>query len=98
MLKSSRKLLIPDNFYQIVMSVVDRQACPNVRNVVLKALDYLDSCMVGDFAFMADAVQLFQNIVVDMSGIAENILEVVNALHRIISWPFSTIFKIQSCQ
>ena len=60
-----------------MLSAVDQEVCPNVRNVVLKALDYLDSCMVGDFAFMADAVQLFQAIVADMAGIAENIEEVV---------------------
>jgi hypothetical protein len=32
--------------------------------------------MVGDFAFMADAVQLFQAIVADMAQIADNIEEV----------------------
>ena len=60
-----------------MLSTVDQEVCPNVRNVVLKALDYLDSCMVGDFAFMADAAKLFQAIVADMAGIAENIEEVV---------------------
>ncbi len=59
-----------------MLETVRQKVFPNVRNVVLKSLDYLDSCMVGDFAFMADAVQLFQAIVADMAQIADNIEEV----------------------
>ena len=72
MLKSSGRLLIPETFYRTVAQKLDKYG----RQIVGKSLDCLNSDTTGEISFMADAVQLLDDILHDLNEIAGNLEEV----------------------
>ena len=72
-LKSSRRLIIPDDFYRHVSTAVKEVG----QNVVEKALDYIDSCANGVISFMADVHTIFDAIVAELVEITANLDEVL---------------------
>ena len=73
-LKSSRRLLIPDVFYRHVSTVVKNVG----QKVVEKALDFVDSCANAEISFMADVVDIFDKVVADLVEIEADLDQVYN--------------------